>query len=99
MPATTASVHHHGLLHSDLPEASNRSFLEAYEYLMQEDSERLYAMTVTTGELDILTTDDRGLSLVHWSVKHDKLSMCKFIMEYCCPSDNIMESLRNAKVG
>ena len=29
---------------------------------MQEDSERLYALTVTTGELDILTTDDRGLS-------------------------------------
>ena len=62
MPATTASVHHHGLLHSDLPEASNRSFLEGYECLMQEDSERLYALTVTTGELDILTTDDRGLS-------------------------------------
>ena len=95
---STVAVHHHGLLHSDLPEVSDRSFLEAYDCLMQDDQERLYAMTVTRAELNILKTDDQGLSLVHWSVKHDKLAMCKFIMDCCCRSDKIKESLRNTKV-
>ena len=71
-------------------------FRNAFECMKQGNQERLHALIYS--DLDILFEDDAGQTLLHLSVRIDKISMCKFLFNHCCTSDVERDSLRLAKV-
>ena len=71
-------------------------FRNAFECMKQGNQERLHALLYS--DLDILFADDAGQTLLHLSVRIDKISMCKFLFNHCCKSDLERDTLRLAKV-
>ncbi|KAL5252207.1 hypothetical protein ACHWQZ_G015107 [Mnemiopsis leidyi] len=70
-------------------------FRNAFECMKQDNQERLHALLYS--DLDILFADDAGQTLLHLSVRIDKISMCKFLFNHCCKSDQERDRLRLAK--
>jgi len=94
--ATTQNATTHGK-DKKLVMTNHAVFRNAFEYMKQGNQEKLHALICS--DLSVLSADDAGQTLLHLSVKLDKFSVGKFLVNQCCSSDAERESLRRAKVS
>ena len=73
-------------------------FRNAFELMKQGNEEKLHGL-VLQDELNIMSKDDCGQTLLHLSVRIDNFSMCKFLVSQCCRSDAERHTLRDSRVS
>lgn len=70
-------------------------FRNAFECVKHGDQDKLHSLLHS--DLKVLFADDGGQTLLHLSVRLDKLIMCKFLLTHCCSSTEEQEKLRCVK--